>query len=299
METFWNSVVSDLVSGVIYSAIISGLVIVFAGLFVERERRRLFSFFSIDNSESKLRIYLSRIDVHSGGTDGTDGPTRVGFVGPALDQMEYTGALKIKELFSSRLVESIPKIIRRFIQTRGNSLCEVNVEINAAPDGPGSTQILSTIPSGMVLIGSDVYSRLARAVFKSNETLVHFVSEHSGEPYHSGSSEHRDATFSVCTDDDKNPWQIISRESGSKHIGIIQRVSLFGNKPLIMCAGNSSTSTLRATLELCNNWKTYDDEFKDDDFLVVLEVKGVAEGSPMEGTVTELKAFRRRRNPTS
>jgi len=294
---FWSSIASNLASDIIYTVIISILAIIFTAVFVGIGRRRLFSFFSIDRSKPELTIYLSRIDVRPGGTNGTDGPTQVGFVGPALDQMEYLGALEIKKLFLSHLVEAIPRAFKRSLQMKENNLSEVAVQIDATPDEPRSIEVLDALPSGMVLIGSDVYSHLARAAFNSSATFVHFVSEQSGEPYRSGISKFRDATFSVCTDDPQRPWQTISRKNGSSDIGIIQRISLSGKQPLIMCAGNSSISTHLATLHLCSNWRQYDREFNGDDFLVVLEITVNVPWLQKERRIVELKDLRRRRSP--
>lgn len=133
MSTTWSAIWTGVAADAIYTALAAIVASLLALLLVGRRRRRLFQFFGIDDRDTKVKVYLSRVDVLPGGSKGTDGKLKHGFSGPALVGLEYRGALAVMELLQSPLLKAVPSVFKGLIEGPARHLRDVTVSIDASP----------------------------------------------------------------------------------------------------------------------------------------------------------------------
>lgn len=269
----WESVLASLIANLIYTAFVAASAIAITLIVLGRTRRRLFELLCINTELPRVQIYVSRLDVRRGGSRGTDGRLSVGFTGPALMQLEYSGALAIEKVLREPFVEVLPRFIRRLIVRRVGHLSEVPVSIDVGPDEKSCQPLLEYGTDTIVLLGSDVYSYAVRSIYRSSNSFIGFVSETLGCDYDASDRQHGEPAFAVR---EEGLWHPIPARSIGREVGTIQRVTLKSGRRVVMCAGISSSTTCASAHYLCNHWLLLSARFGSDDFLVVL---GFAEQS--------------------
>ena len=292
MSNMWSSIWTGVAADAIYTVFAAVVASSLALLLVGRHRRHLFQFFGIDDRDSKVKVYLSRVDVLPGGSKGTDGKLKHGFSGPALVGLEYQGALAVMQLLQSPLLKTVPSVFKEFIEGRAGHLRAVTVSIDASPGSDEYRYIFEQSTDVVVLLGSDVYSHAVRTVYEGPRSFVKFVSETSGLPFHGDDLSYGEPTFAVCVEGIRCaiPARSIGREIAS-----VQRVTLETGRRLLMCAGLSASTTYASTRYLCSHWQSLANRFGADDFLVVLESpKQKADNEQLE-KLSELPEYERRR----
>ncbi|HEX2623022.1 MAG TPA: hypothetical protein VHL11_22835, partial [Phototrophicaceae bacterium] len=104
----------DQLVSVLFGIFISGAVtftitVIRWGIYA-RQRRQLLHLFGIKPANSQIVAYLSRLQILPGGTIAVGDETiRRGYKGPAINYVEYEGALKLRELLQGNLLVLPPE----------------------------------------------------------------------------------------------------------------------------------------------------------------------------------------------
>jgi hypothetical protein len=268
----WREVWPNLLADFLFTVPVAVGLFVLARNVIERRRRALFSFFGINANQEKLGlcIYVSRLEVHEGGSTGVDGALHGGFRGPALMQLEVKGANVICAEFKERLLDALPTFLKNQLVHASPYLANVQPTIDVSP--PQLASILNeTTKRAVIILGSDVYNHDVRRVYGSGKSFVRFVGEQSGSPFDASKKLDEQPTFEV--DRDGVRIRIPARELNEREIGTIQRVTFDGRR-LLLCAGISSSSTGGAAEYVGQHWMELHRRFQDKDFLVVLQFPG-------------------------
>lgn len=270
---FIDSVTAGIVANILYTAMLTVIVILCAFYLVERKRKKLFALFGIPKDEPRLRIYVSRLDVVTGGSQGTDGRLPVGFVGPALMRLEYNAALAIRDATCVELFERVPRFVRALLKSRSPWLRDVAVTLDVNPDADEIEAAVFGTEDGVILLGSDVYSHAARRIFADERSFFFFCKDVTGSPVRPfNAAKHRcEPTFAV-----RRPGHVeVIHGRPGREVAVVQRVSLApGGKQLLMCAGISSAATAVAADHVARRWDSLVERFGDDDFGICFVLPG-------------------------
>lgn len=296
MESVWDILWLNLVSDLLFTVLLAGLLMLAAGLFLKRQRRKVFRFFDLGPHNPRLNIFVSRVEVRRGGTEGTDGLLARGYEGPALVQPEYEGAQAVGRLVQDPLLEVLPNPVRRLLARYSDLLADVEVEIEVSPDDEErAREVLLDGPDAVVLLGSDVYNRLVRRAYESPRSFVRLVVEEgdaAGEPFRASNDDHAEPTFAVEVEQGR--WDVIparGRNEGPRDIGTVQRITLKSGRRLVMCAGISATATYRSCRYLMEKWQELHEDYGDKDFLVVLAMEGRSPGELESAPISRLRGY--------
>ena len=296
MSSTWSTIWTGVAADAIYTVLAASVASLIALFVVGRRRRRLFRFFGIRHNNSQVQIYLSRVEVLEGGSKGTDKSLNHGFTGPAIAKLEYQGALEVKQLLQSPLLNSLPSILRSILEGRANRITSADVSIEPSPQSEYLGHIFEQSNDVVMLLGSDVYSHAVRYVYQGEHSFLQFVSETSGLPYHSNSVPNDAPTFAVRSG--SGSWSVIPARSIGREVGTIQRVTLDSGRQLLMCAGISASTTFASTKYLCSRWQSLADRFGTDDFLVVLGYPKQQADSDELQSPSELSQYERHKTPS-
>lgn len=287
-----KSIAAGVIANLVYTLMVAGAALCVTLLVLGRTRRRLFDLLCISDDAPRVQIFVSRLDVRRGGSIGTDGRLAVGFVGPALMQLEYAGALSIAQLLREPFIEALPPFVQRVVVRQVGHLSEVPVSIEVSPDSSSYRALLEHGTDTVLLLGSDVYSHAVREIYASPVSFICFVSEELGCQHNAADPSHGVPTFAVR---EEGRWRPIPAQSMGRELGTIQRVTLKSGRRVVMCAGVSSSTTCGAAHYLCKNWSRLRVRFGDDDFLVVLGFVEQGADSPGLRGAEELPDYERRR----
>jgi hypothetical protein len=289
---FWESVGTSLVASLLYTVFLALAVVAVSAVLLSKQRKRLFGVLSLDPRTPVLRVFVSRLDVLSGGSQGTDGPLATGFVGPALMQLEYGGGRDICRLLEEPFLDVLPDVVRRLLEGRGRYLADVAVHIDVSPPNEARRVPQERGSDAVVLVGSDVYSSVVRDVYRQECSFVKLVSEATGATFDASRADHGDPTFAIRTD---RKWQVIEARSTGRELGTIQRVTLPSGRRVLMCAGISASATRGSAEYFSRHWSSLDKQFGAEDFLVVLSFIGQEADSAAVRDAERLVDFERRR----
>jgi len=268
---FWWAVASGMVTNFLYTLLIALALLLMAGAIVRRDRQRLFTLVGLGSQTSTVRIFTSRVDVLKSGSQGTDGRTAVGFIGPALVHPEYSAGLAVETLIRHSHLDALPGFLRKLLQRQSSYLRDIEVVIDVSPGGDSYRPLLENGSDSVILIGSDVYSHAVRHAYEQSSSFLRFVCEATGEKFNASRTDHGDPTFAVATDGE---WQIVPARALGREIGTVQRVTMPSGRRLLMLAGLSSASTRDAVLYFCNHWRQLYRRHGDADFLIVVAFNG-------------------------
>ena len=289
---FWEDVWTNVFASALYTAILALGIVCISALLLRKQRKRLFRVLSLDDRAPVLRIFVSRLDVLPAGSQGTDGRLAVGFVGPALMQLEYQGGREVCRLLEEPFLDILPDAARRLLEGRGRYLADVDVHIDVSPARDGGQTLLENGRDSIVLLGTDVYSPVVRDIYRQSTSFVKVVSEATGEDFDASSPDDGDPTFAVRLD---GKWHSLEGRAAGREVGTIQRVTLASGRRVLMCAGLSASTTSGSARHFAKHWKALDEQFGDDDFLVVLAFTGQQADSPILQEPDRLLDFERRR----
>lgn len=294
--TFWSDVATNVVASALYTILVASGVVSLSVLVLRRHRGRLFAVLGLDSRAPVLRVYVSRLDVLPGGSQGTDGRLALGFVGPALMQLEYQGARQICRLLEEPFLKILPDVFRRLLEGRGRYLADVEVHIDVSPPPERRQSVQAHGTDSVVLLGSDVYSAVVRDIYRDDATFVRFVSEGTGDVFDASRTDHADPTFAIRLE---GKWHTIEARAAGRELGVIQRVTLSSGRRVLMCAGVSASATRGSAEYFASRWAELHKEFDQDDFLVTLSFAAQQADSAAVSHPERLVDYERRRAVTT
>lgn len=241
----------------VFNVAVLGFVISFTALILNR--RPLFRFFGLKPNSTQLTVYLSRLEIVPTGTIGIE-DIYAGYVGPAINKYEYTAALKVKNLISSRFVSILP--FKEWIGGQFVILADIQPDITEAPKKAeyGAIKL-----GNMVVIGSSIYN-LAMEYYSKQKAVTTYYFDKDSRGNRIVKSRR-----GIYRDHDKIPC------GDGKELGIVERVIDKG-RVVYICAGIDINETCGSVEYLVNNWEELQKEFGDDkDFAICLVfAKGIA-----------------------
>lgn len=294
-SSFWSSVAASVVATVLYTTAVAAAFVTISALALRRQRKRLFAMLGLDPRAPTLRLFVSRLDVIRGGSQGTDGRLAVGFVGPALMELEYLGARSICGLLEEPFLDALPDSLRGLLEGRGRYLADVDIHIAVSPPPEARRLPQERGTDSVVLLGSDVYSSVVRDIYRGPCTFVKLVAESSGADFDASQPSTDQPTFAVRTD---RKWLTIEGRSAGRELGTVQRITLPSGRRVLMCAGISASATRGSGEYFSRHWRVLDDAFGQDDFMIVLSFPLQEADSPVVRDPERLLDYERRCQPS-
>jgi hypothetical protein len=234
--------------------IIGGSLIYFVIRLLQRRGR--LRFFGIDQSTSEITIYLSRLRVKPGGTEGYVDLKR-GYVGPAITAVEYQAALEIRELLYGRLI-LIPRRVQEFLGNRFLALKPIDPRIVMSPAmSEQNTLVDREIHEARVLLGSEAYNSLTKHYVTDSKACEACDFQMKEIPVEVGEGEKERAfLFRKTAGTVRGP-------SRQREVAVLQRFRDHHDRQVIVCAGLGSGGTAGCARYLADHWKTLQREVGD------------------------------------
>jgi hypothetical protein len=260
----WQGILEELGAAVLLTA---ASLLVYT-IFVLINRQQKLRFFGICRRSPRLTVYLSRLVVESAtGVEEKTHGYRVtqGYRGPAVQKLEFDGAIMVRDLLKSGRVPVLPDSIREWLGRLFLPVASMEPTIEVSPP---EIHEVDALRQNVISLGSQVYNSL---FCKHNEQSKHFRFEkHDGV-----------RRVVVTIGEDK---LILSREQPKRDIGIIERV----NDPSVprtvfYCAGLGAGATMGSVRYLVDHWKELYEENGLDEFALYL----VFPGQPWERSEEE------------
>lgn len=251
----WSNILANFLTGIV-SIIVGYLLIVVAVL---RERRKLFRFFGIRSNNPKLSVYVGRLDVRR--TKGNESLRR-GYRGPAINKIEYDGAMLVCDTFNSRLIALIPGRIRDLLSKHNVAWQIMNVAVKISPKLGKEHEI---VPDNLVLLGTGVYNRASTIYLAESSCWFEFTRNEQGDR----------ALFwkRGLVRGTEIPGRAVKQE-----LGVIQRLNIQqprgASRTVFICAGIGSSATYGSIRYLTQNWHRLEQKYKTNEFAICLAFPG-------------------------
>ncbi len=228
-----RDIASNLAADVIFFA---ALLLVGWILFIRTRRARLLRFFGAAGSR-RLVVYISRLQVRSGGAVDPAGRPRT-YSGVAV----AFGEVEVADLFRAIFVSPLPALEKPGVLS---NLQVAGVQLQILPSPLRQSEIDGE--ASIITLGSPGYSVVSETVERLG-TQVKFDLA-SGAINVQGIAPITDTTY-----------------------GFVERI-VSGGRSFFYCAGRSELSTVGAAYYLTANWSRLADQYKDDcNFLVMLKI---------------------------
>lgn len=258
MQAFWLNVLVNIVSTLVLALI--GLTAY--AYFYWKNRRGILSFFGINNANPNVSIYVSTLQVKSGGTEGIEKIDK-GYSGAAINKLEYEGALLIQKELKARPLALLPRTVQDWLGQDNIELRTVEVPIKLSPSK--TTNRDPAFDSNLVILGTGIYNSLAhyylKEYFKKHERLYPWYFYHGKKDSQRIIGIHRRGF---------GDSPIEGREHQIEP-AFIQRIRDADRKTTVfICSGLGSSATYGSARYLSEHWKDLQRKFKDDEFGTVL-----------------------------
>jgi hypothetical protein len=217
-------------------------------------RGRMLRFFGISSRCPRLCVYLSTLNVEkaTGIPKGVEA-IEIGYRGPAIQHLEYEGAVEARDLLQSRRVAVLPKSVRELLTPWFISIALVEPKIKPSPE----VNELHELPrnQNVISLGSHVYNSLFY-VHNPHSKYFEFKRNDDGQRavfFKQGALER----------------EYLAREGKHREVGIIERVN-DGDRSIFYCAGLGASATYGCVQYLVQNWKKLYEENGRDEFALYL-----------------------------
>jgi hypothetical protein len=259
MSSFVVSVVAGVIGGILANLVTIAVVFaVYWIIYYIQQRKGLFRFFGLDERTSDITIYLSRIEIKSGGAAAFEGHT--GYVGPAITSVEYQSAVLIRDLFHGRKI-LIPSIIQQLLGNKFFTLKPIEPKIVVAPPMSSTTAVIDgKTHETRVMLGSDVYNSMS-AYYLANFEECDFAMADLPVEAGGAKKDKKERVFRFR----KTGGTVPGRSQGNE-VAVLQRFRDKEHRRVIVCAGLGSGGTSGCARYLATHWRNLDREVGDRDF---------------------------------
>lgn len=260
MIEFWINVAVNIVSTLILALI--GFII-YAYLYW-KNRREILHFFGINNVKPNVSIYLSALNIKPGGTTGIEIIDK-GYVGAAINKLEYDGALFIQRELKAKPLALLPRNLQDWLGQENIELRNVDVPVKLSPSR--ITNRDSAFDNNLIILGTGVYNSLSHYYLKE-----YFVKHSDLYPWH----------FYHAKDNKGQRIMGIHRkgfedspiyDGRDDHVepAFIQRIYDVDCKTTVfICAGLGSSATFGSARYLSERWRDLQRTFGDEEFGIAL-----------------------------
>lgn len=260
MQAFWINVLVNIVSTLVLALV--GLI-AYAYLYW-RNRREILHFFGVSNAKPNASIYVSTLNIKPGGTTGIE-PIDRGYVGAAINKLEYEGALAIQNELKARPLALLPRKLQDWFGQDNIELRTVDVPVRLSP--PKATNRDPAFDSNLIILGTGVYNSLSHYYLK--EYFVKHSSIYPWHFYHDKNIEgqriigiHRRGFKDSLIDEGRD---------GRTEPAFIQRIhDVDRNTTVFVCAGLGSSATFGSARYLSERWRDLQRTFGDEEFGLAL-----------------------------
>ncbi len=245
------NIIANVISTVLCT--IPGLILLITAITINRQH--ILRFFGINQKKSVLRIYVSRLEIKPRGTIGIE-PIEVGYSGPAINQVEYQGALLIREALKSKWLSLLPNKLQDWLGNLSFVLMSVDPPIEVSPQQEADISY-----DNLVILGSSIYNLASKCYMEHPSCAFYFTKNESGE-----------RVFRI-RDGGLKDIELPGRSQGQE-LGIIQRIK--DNKHgtvVFICAGLGTSATYGSARYLIENWRSLQRKYHDADFSIFLAFK--------------------------
>jgi hypothetical protein len=241
-------VIASLISAIILAVLGFGIYLAF----YLKERQGLLRFFGVSKKLPRLRIYLSRMEIKPGGTVGFE-PVSQGYSGPSISEVEYEGALLIRNRLRSTLVALLPKRVQYWLGQHHITLLTLDPPVDVCPQALGDLAL-----DNRVTLGSSIYNLYSKHYLEYPCSQFYFFKTNNGE-----------RVIRIRSRGLKDVE--IPGRSAERELGVIQRIidSAHGNTVFI-CAGLGASATYGCARYLIENWKKLFRKYGDTEFGICL-----------------------------
>lgn len=288
---YWVAVSTGLVANLLYTLAVLGLATAAGVAFARRRRKRIFEFFRLQGTAPNIRIILSRLDIPSGCSEGTDGRLLGGYVGPALMESEYKSALHLQDVVVQSGLDRLPRLLRSPIERASSFLARIESSIEVCPKLNACAPLLGAGTHSLVILGSDVYTPVSRFAYDDPASFMRVVDQTTAHRYNPLDESRDSPTIGIRAE---QGYYAIPARRIQRELGSIQRVTLRTGRTVLMCTGTSDATTARSVEYLSSEWTRLHNEMGSDDFLVVFACTRSPDGGL--GPPERLRDFDRRRS---
>jgi hypothetical protein len=213
-------------------------------------------FFGLDQKTPEITIYLSRLRIKPGGTEGYVKLPR-GYVGPAITAVEYQVAVLLRDLLHGGII-LIPRPFQELLGNKFFALKRIDPKIVMSPIMSTENEINDEkTPEARIILGSEAYNSMAKHYLtkfdKCDFKLVE-IPRDVGE-----GEEERVFRF-------RKTGGTVPGRSDGKEVAVLQRFLDKQGRHVIICAGLGSVATSGCARYLATHWRTLQRSVKNDDF---------------------------------
>jgi len=246
-----NNIYANIISTILCA--IPGVILLFTTVIINRQRT--LRFFGISRQKPALRIYVSRLEIKPSGTIGIE-PIEIGYSGPAINQVEFQGALLIRDALRSKWLSLLPSRLQDWLGQQSVTLMTVDPPIEVSPQVEADVSY-----DNLVVLGSSVYSLVSKIYLEHPSCMFQFVKNASGER----TLRMRDGGLKDVE---------LPGRSKDQELGIIQRINDHNHGTVVyICAGLGASATYGSIRYLIKNWVYLQRKYKDADFGICLAFK--------------------------
>lgn len=230
----WANVIANVITAIIFAAL--GLITFIAIFLIERQR--LLRFFGVSSKLPGLRLYLSRLEILPGGTKGIEEITK-GYSGPAINKIEFEGALLLRNRLRSTVLGLFPRRFRDWLGQKHVSLIMLDPAIAISPTQTGQIQF-----DNLVILGSSIYNYAAQKYLNHPSSCFYFDKEANGE-----------RVIKIKTP--SLAGTLLPGRSQQQEIAILQRINdIAQGNTVFLCSGLGASGTYGSARYLAKNWET-------------------------------------------
>jgi hypothetical protein len=266
---FWLNVLTNTATAVVVFLLVQAVV--------RWQRRALKNFFGLNQRSASVVVYFSRLQIKSGGTAGNEDIVG-GYVGPAINKLEYDAALTLRDLLRPGVLTALPKWLKFILSPISGRLEDIEVDFQLSPVKGGYT--FSTSPKVIVVVGGAVYnSAAAYHGFRPAGAAAGASAQHESERAKFFEFT-RDAAGERAVRVVRGATAAIPIQGRSaappEEIGTIERVNTKDGVSIFLCNGLGSAATYASVRYLAQHWRKLYDDFGSDEFAIYLRLPGQA-----------------------
>lgn len=262
------------------NAITFGAVFLLVQGLAKRNRKALLRFFRLEEPSASVVVYFSRLQIQAGGTTGNE-KIEHGYVGPAINKLEYDAALKIRDLVRPGLLTALPGWLKNVLSPISRRLEDVEVHFELSPAKGG--YIYSQSRKVIVVVGGAVYNSAAAYHALKPSDLPAAAGPHQAADGAQHESERakffeftRDAAGERAVRVVRGATAAIPIQGRSakppEEVGTIERINTKDGVSIFLCNGLGSAATFASVRYLTEYWRKLYDDFGNAEFAVYLRL---------------------------
>ena len=262
MQEVINEAVIELAAAIII-AVVTGFIYTFIYF---KNRSGILNFFGVSSSKSEISIFLSRLIIKKGGTEGNVQITD-GYSGSAVTKPEYEAGLLLHNKLQAKPLAILPQGIRGWIGKKLLILKSMDVPLLLSPPKVDLLNTHESFDNCIILIGTGVYNSLTH--YYMNDYFLKYKDIYKWNFYYTKNSE-GERIIGARGKGSANLSVIEGREAKTETAFIMKFFDVDHKITVFICAGLGSCATYGSARYLAQKWDQLKKEFGNRDFGIAL-----------------------------